>query len=73
VVSSPPATEEIGAMRREIESRKGVGQGCQMVYFQTKNPNLGTLLGVLQWKLLVYFMSNWYTLQPFAIFNGHFV
>jgi hypothetical protein len=25
VVSSPPGTEEIGVMDREIESRKGIG------------------------------------------------
>jgi hypothetical protein len=31
-------------------------QGCQMVYFQTKNPNLGNLCSVLEWKILVYFM-----------------
>jgi hypothetical protein len=36
-------------------------QGCQMVYFQTKNPNWGKLWRVLQWKLLVYFPTIWYT------------
>jgi hypothetical protein len=29
-------------------------QGCQMVYFQTKNPNLGKFSSVLQRKMLVY-------------------
>jgi hypothetical protein len=30
-----------------------------MVYFQTKNPNLGKFWGVLEWKMLVYFMESW--------------
>jgi hypothetical protein len=29
-------------------------QGCQMIYFQTKNPNLGKFWRVLQWKMSVY-------------------
>jgi hypothetical protein len=28
-------------------------QGCQMVYFQTKNPNLGKFLRILQLKIMV--------------------
>jgi hypothetical protein len=32
------------------------GQGCQMVCFQTKNPNLGKFLRALHGKMLVYFM-----------------
>jgi hypothetical protein len=54
--------------------------GCQMVCFQTKNPNLGTFWRVLQWKMLVnstyghlvhfyglllYFMDIWYILWSF--------
>jgi hypothetical protein len=46
-------------------------QGCQMVNFQTKNPNLGKFSRVLQCKMLVYFMSIWYLLQPFGVFYGH--
>jgi hypothetical protein len=34
-------------------------QGCQMVCFQTKNPNLSKFCGVLLRKILVYFMANW--------------
>jgi hypothetical protein len=34
-------------------------QGCQKVYFQTKNPALGNFWWVLQWKMLVYFMAIW--------------
>jgi hypothetical protein len=28
-----------------------------MVYFQTKNPNLGKFWRALEWKLLVYFVG----------------
>jgi hypothetical protein len=28
-------------------------QGCQMVYFQTKNPNLGKFCIALEWKMMV--------------------
>jgi hypothetical protein len=34
-------------------------QDCQMVYFQTKNPNLGKFLRTLEWELLLYFMRIW--------------
>jgi hypothetical protein len=34
-------------------------QGCQMAYFETKNPNLGHWIfwRSLEWKMLVYFMT----------------
>jgi hypothetical protein len=48
-------------------------QGCQMVCFQTKNPNLGKFWRVLQWKILVYFMDTWSILQSSDIFYGHLV
>jgi hypothetical protein len=32
------------------------GQGCQMVSFQTKNPNLGIFWETLEWKMLLYIM-----------------
>jgi hypothetical protein len=38
-------------------SFKGQNQGCQMVYFNTKNPNLGIFWRALEWKMLVYFMT----------------
>jgi hypothetical protein len=44
-----------------------------MVYFQTKNPNLGKFGRVLHWKMLVYFMDTWSILQSFVIFYGHLV
>jgi hypothetical protein len=34
-------------------------QGCQMVCFQTKNPNLGKFWRALEWKMLKYFMAIW--------------
>jgi hypothetical protein len=43
------------------------GQGCQMVCFHTKNPNLGTFWRVLQWKMLVYFMDTWSILRSIVI------
>jgi hypothetical protein len=42
-----------------------------MLCFQTKNPNLGKFWRVLQWKILVYFMTIWYILRPLEIFYGH--
>jgi hypothetical protein len=43
-------------------------QGCQMVYFQTKNQNLCNFWRVLQWKMVVYLNKIWSVLQPFGIF-----
>jgi serine/threonine protein kinase len=42
--------------------------GCQMAYFQTKNPNLGNFCRVLQRKMLVNFTAIWSLLLPFGIF-----
>jgi hypothetical protein len=39
-------------------------QGCRMVCFQTKNPNLGKFWRVLHWKMFLYII--W----PFGIFYG---
>jgi hypothetical protein len=52
-----------------------------MVYFQTKNPELGklwrTLLGtetvVIFYDPLEYFTAIWYNLWPFGIVCGHLV
>jgi hypothetical protein len=56
-----------GANRRTSE------QGCQMVCFQTKNPNLGKFWRVLQWEIFIYFMIIWSILRPLEIFYGHLV
>jgi hypothetical protein len=46
------------------------GQGCQMVYLQTKNPNLGKFWRALDWKFLIHF---WAILRTFGIFYDHLV
>jgi hypothetical protein len=48
-------------------------QGCQMVYFLTKNPSLGKFWSILQWQMLVNFKATWSILLPLRIFYGHFV
>jgi hypothetical protein len=48
-------------------------QGCQMVYFETKIPNLGKFGKFLQYKMLLHFMAIRYILRPFGIFYGHLV
>jgi hypothetical protein len=48
-------------------------QGCQMAYFQTKNPNVGKIWRALQWRMLAYFMPIWSILRPFGLFYGHLV
>jgi hypothetical protein len=42
-------------LRHFMVGRSGA-QGCQMAYFQTKNPNLGKFSRDLQWKILVCFI-----------------
>jgi hypothetical protein len=44
-----------------------------MVYFQTKNSNLGKFWRVLQWKMLVYFMAIWPILRQFSMLCCHMV
>jgi hypothetical protein len=51
-----------------------------MVYFQTKNPNLGKILKglgienvVTFYDHLKYFTAIWYNLQPLGIVCGHLV
>jgi hypothetical protein len=34
-------------------------RGCQIAYFQTKNPNLGKFWKALQWEMLVYVIATW--------------
>jgi hypothetical protein len=43
-------------------------QGCQMAYFQTKNPNLGKFWSVLQWKTLEYLRANFADFMVIGIF-----
>jgi hypothetical protein len=60
-------------LRRDGRRRN---QGCQMVYFQTKNPVLGKFWRALDWKMSIYFKDIWNILQTFGIFYNclvHFV
>jgi hypothetical protein len=59
----------------EREKKNGFrrNRGCQMVCFQTKNPNLGTFWRALKWKLPVYFTVIWNILQSFGMFYGYLV
>jgi hypothetical protein len=42
-------------------------QGCQMVCFQTKNPNLSKFWRVKHWGMLVYFTDTWSILRSLVI------
>jgi hypothetical protein len=44
-----------------------------MVYFQTKNPDLGKIWWALEWKMLSYFMAIWNILLPFGLIYGRLV
>jgi hypothetical protein len=46
---------------------------CQMVCFQTKNPNLGNFWSALDWKMLKYFMAIWNILMRFGKGYVHLV
>jgi hypothetical protein len=48
-------------------------QGCQMVYFLTKNPNLGTFWRALEWKMLVCLITIRNVSLPFCMIYGHLV
>jgi hypothetical protein len=43
-------------------------QGCQMAYFQTRNPDLGKFWRILQWKMLIYLMTIWSIIRQFNLF-----
>jgi hypothetical protein len=47
------------ACRYKAMEIKGITQGCQMVYFQPKNPNLGKFWMALEWKMFVYITAIW--------------
>jgi hypothetical protein len=58
-----------------------ISQGCQMVSFQTKNPNLDKFWRALhRWEMLIYFKGHleyfkdiWDILWPFGTFCAHLV
>jgi hypothetical protein len=51
------ALTELRQIKSEMNDFYGRGQGCQMVCFQTKNPNLGKFGRALDWKMFIYFMA----------------
>jgi hypothetical protein len=68
----PTATPPTPAGCLRIAMQEGAAlQGCQMVYFQTKNPNLGKYWRALEWDMLGYFMPVWTTVLPYDINYGH--
>jgi hypothetical protein len=44
-----------------------------MVYFQTKNPNLGKFWSAVDWKTLKYLMAIWIIFLTLVIFYDHLV
>jgi hypothetical protein len=62
---NPPVGEPVWLSGKE--------QGCQMVCFQTKNPNLGKFCRALDWKMLICFMAIWNILWQFGIFYAQLV
>jgi hypothetical protein len=64
---------ESGAIQMNKISDSNLCQGCQIVYFRAKKFNSGKFWGVLQWRMLIYFMANWYILRPICIFYGQWV
>jgi hypothetical protein len=73
-VSRQPSKE---AFSSQMSSASGADdcdtQGCQMVCFQTKNPNLGKSWRALDWKMSIYFIAIWNILWRFGIFYDHLV
>jgi hypothetical protein len=66
---------EFGSRRKNAvrTEDRSVQQGCQMVSFQTKNPNLGKFWRAQDWKMLIYFKAIWNISQKFGIFYDHLV
>jgi hypothetical protein len=58
---------------KKIPCRGHVQQGCQMIYFQTKNPNLGKFSRASSCTMLINFTVIWNTLRPFGIFYGLYI
>jgi hypothetical protein len=66
IVSGNPTLK---AFRSSTEREPIPTKGCQMVYFHTKNPNLGKFCRVFQWKMLMFGLSYWHLvfLWPFSL------
>jgi hypothetical protein len=52
---------------RKNGQTRATEQGCQLVYFRTKNSNLGKIWWTLTWNMLVYFITIWNILRPSGI------
>jgi hypothetical protein len=48
--------------------KQGPVRGCQIVYFNTQNTNLGIFWRAFEWEMLVYYMTVWNILMRFGIF-----
>jgi hypothetical protein len=55
-----------------VANKRGIRhQGCQMVYFQTKNPNLGIFWSALACRMSIFMEYFYYHLEYFtAIFKA---
>jgi hypothetical protein len=58
----------VGSWRCTDLEMSVANQGCQRVYFQTQNPNLGKFWRALYWKMLIYFFGVCNILLTFGIF-----
>jgi hypothetical protein len=54
-----------------IANVPALNEGCQMVNFVTKNPNLGKFWKALDWKMFIYFKVIWNILRTFGIFYDY--
>jgi hypothetical protein len=56
-----------------FENRQRIDQGCQMVYFQTKNSNFGKFLRALDWRMLIHLIAIWNILMISGKFYDNLV
>jgi hypothetical protein len=56
-----------------VNTKTSWSQGCQMVYFRTKNYTLGKLWSSIECKMFVYFMTIWNILLPFGLIYGRLI
>jgi hypothetical protein len=72
-LGAPFSLENFRRNEKLSEGRPPLEQCCQMVCFQTKNPDLGKFWKVLQWTTLVFLWKFLPNLSPIGIFYGHLV
>jgi hypothetical protein len=61
------------ALKNDSNCEDALPQGCQMVYFRTKNPSLGKFWRALELKMLLHLMTIWNILWPFGVIYGRLV